>query len=120
MVNTLQYKGCVKRKHRHILNVAQTLRFKANLPPLNFVVNVKVLVKYCLAKLPLILIFSSLGVYVMHTIDLDKKTSLVIEVENVFLWDILMGKMGGISTIWMLENILNLVMLCFAKMSFLS
>ncbi|RDX66466.1 hypothetical protein CR513_54757, partial [Mucuna pruriens] len=38
--------------------------------------------KYCLVKLSLILIFGSLGVYVMYTIDLDKRTSLVIEVEN--------------------------------------
>ncbi|RDX70051.1 hypothetical protein CR513_50753, partial [Mucuna pruriens] len=38
--------------------------------------------KYCLTKFSHILIFESLGVYVMHTIDLDKKTSLVIEVKN--------------------------------------
>ncbi|RDX83340.1 hypothetical protein CR513_35761, partial [Mucuna pruriens] len=31
-----------------------------------------------------------------------KKTSLVIKVKNVFLWAILMGKRGDVSTIWML------------------
>ncbi|RDX91211.1 hypothetical protein CR513_26853, partial [Mucuna pruriens] len=46
--------------------------------------------KFC--TVPNSLTFRSLGVYVMHIIDLDKKTSLVIEVENVFLWATLMEK----------------------------
>lgn len=104
-IDTPQQNRRVKRKHRHILEVARPLLFQVSLPIklwgmcvltvvylINRMLTVtlhkkNILVRFCLGWYFHISIFSYLVVCAKHLIILDKRISLALEVGSVYLRD---------------------------------
>lgn len=116
-IDTPQQNGRVERKHRHIFNVARALRFQAHLPlsfwgesaltaaylinrTPSFIFNGKTPYEVLFGAKPSYDLIKCLGVFVTLTLSQGLRTSSLLGVGNVFLWDTPMVRRVGRFMIW--------------------